>query len=373
MPVKFNDEEEFRFYESIRPRSYIIRKRGKSKSLWDVLIIVVAVYNSLTLPMQISFIQVDTYYKESTVLTVIDYFIDFLFFVDIFFGFLTSYQDVFTGDEIFAPRLIAKRYLKGDFIIDFLSTYPFELTGRVFGIMDTTYYSIATLCKLMKIMRIRRIPKIISNSNVDMIDKALFKVLNTIFILILYVHCTACLLWAIFQVEKVWIPPLDFMYVETDLYDEDATFTFQYGTVLYHSVINFSLVEIAPRTKLELAAISMMMLVSAMVNANIFGIFAVLLEQINKKQIDFQEEFDNANTAMTNLQIPLDMQEKIRKYLLRTNTTKTQQEEFELFQERISPSLKTEISQLIFKEALVDTPTILATILDLRLAEKISR
>ena len=96
----------------------------------------------------------------------------------------------------------------------------------------------------------------------------------------------------------------------------------QYGTVLYHSVISFALVEIAPRTKLELAAISFIMLISAMVNANIFGIFAVLQEQLNKKSVNFQEEFDNANTAMSNLQIPVDTQEKIRKYLLKTNATK---------------------------------------------------
>ena len=112
------------------------------------------------------------------------------------------------------------------------------------------------------------------------------------------------------------------MYVETEIYDDNVKLTTQYGTVLYHSVISFALVEIAPRTKLELASISFLMLISAMVNANIFGIFAVLLEQLNKRETEFQEEFDNANTAMSNMHLPFPIQEKIRKYLLKTNTTK---------------------------------------------------
>lgn len=216
-------------------------------------------------------------------------------------------------------------------MIDFLSTFPFTTLGEVIGIQTSLYYTLATLCKLLKILRIRRIPKLIANSNLLQEDKALGLAVTTVFILCIYVHCIACLLWSIVSVEELWIPPTDFMFVETKVYNETAKWYTQYGTMLYHSVISFALVEIAPRTKLELAAISMIMLISAMVNANIFGIFAVLQEQLNKKSVDFQEEFDNANTAMSNLQIPVDTQEKIRKYLLKTNATKVQQQEFKAF------------------------------------------
>lgn len=152
----------------------------------------------------------------------IEWVIDFFFFVDIGIGFLTSFQDVFTGDEIFAPRLIAKKYLRGEFIIDFLSTFPFTIIGEFFGIKATIYYTLATLCKLLKILRIRRIPKLIANSNLLQEDKAFGLAVTTVFILCIYVHCIACLLWSIFTIDKVWVPPTDFMFAETRVYDEET-------------------------------------------------------------------------------------------------------------------------------------------------------
>ena len=54
--------------------------------------------------------------------------IDIIYVVDIVFGFLTSYINSYTGDEIFGLRLIAKNYLASEFLVDFLSTfYFFEL------------------------------------------------------------------------------------------------------------------------------------------------------------------------------------------------------------------------------------------------------
>ena len=49
----------------------------------------------------------------------------------------------------------------------------------------------------------------------------------------------------------------------------------------------------------------MLMLISAMVNANIFGTMAVLVQQMNEKTVKFQEDIDTANTAMTNLKLPI--------------------------------------------------------------------
>ena len=45
---------------------------------------------------------------------------------DIIVQFLTSYINVESGDEIMKPLLIAKRYLAGEFMIDFVSTFPFR-------------------------------------------------------------------------------------------------------------------------------------------------------------------------------------------------------------------------------------------------------
>jgi hypothetical protein len=47
------------------------------------------------------------------------------------------------------------------------------------------------------------------------------------------------------------------------------------------------------------------MLISAMMNASIFGNMAVLVQQMNEKTVKFQEDIDTANTAMNNLKLPV--------------------------------------------------------------------
>ena len=72
----------------------------------------------------------------------------------------------------------------------------------------------------------------------------------------------------------------------------------------YHAIMVFGLNEVAPVKELELIVVIFMMIVSAMVNAYIFGEMAVLVQEMDKKDIDFQESLDNANTAMHSLEIP---------------------------------------------------------------------
>ena len=57
--------------------------------------------------------------------------IDICFFLDIIFTFRTSFYDTITGDEVFDKWLIARNYLKGRFIVDFLSTVPFDNIAKV--------------------------------------------------------------------------------------------------------------------------------------------------------------------------------------------------------------------------------------------------
>ena len=45
-------------------------------------------------------------------------------------------------------------------------------------------------------------------------------------------------------------------------------------------------------------------LIGAIVNANIFGNLAVLIQAMNHKQTEFQEKIDTANTAMKNMKLP---------------------------------------------------------------------
>ena len=69
-------------------------------------------------------------------LVVIENVIDLIFVIDIVQSFFVSYVDTFSGDVITQPKLIAKRYMKGQFTIDMVSTMPFQRFGVLVGIQS---------------------------------------------------------------------------------------------------------------------------------------------------------------------------------------------------------------------------------------------
>ena len=171
-----------------------------------------------------------------------------------------------------------------------------------------------------------------------------------VFFLILYIHVLACLLWTTFTFsdEKTWIPAVDFIYVETKIFDDDTTFGKKYLSMCYHAIMVFGLNEVAPREEIEIIVVFIMMIFSAIANAYIFGEMAMLVQEMDKKDIDFQESLDNANTAMHSLEIPEKIQDDIREYLMSVNEYKTQQQEMKDFMDSISPSLKANVCKYIF-------------------------
>ena len=116
----------------------------------------------------------------------------------------------------------------------------------------------------------------------------------------------------------------------------------------YISILMFGGNEIGGTTSLELAFTGLTMLFSAIVNAIIFGEMAVLVETISRKETEFQERIDTANTAMKNLSLPDGIQNEVREYLIYTQGTLEQQTEMFKFLDMISSSLKVEVSQEIF-------------------------
>ena len=108
----------------------------------------------------------------------------------------------------------------------------------------------------------------------------------------------------------------------------------------------------ASRTTLVLSLSSFIMLFSAMINANIFGIIAVLISDISKRSVKFQEKYDTANTAMVNMEIDPKTRKKVREFLLNTQTTQDQQAELDNFLKDISPSLRFKVLVHIFSTAM---------------------
>jgi len=92
------------------------------------------------------------------------------------------------------------------------------------------------------------------------------------------------------------------------------------------------------------------LIAGAIINANIFGNMAVIIQELNKKASRFQEKIDTANTVMKNLKLPKELQKKVLDYLIYTQSNLDAQRELDKFKKMISPSLKMEVIRHIFSD-----------------------
>lgn len=180
--------------------------------------------------------------------------------------------------------------------------------------------------------------------------KMTLKFIKLIFFLILYLHFTGCMWYFIVKQDEKWIPPLDYLWVKTELYSKSHIY--QYATSVYHSILVLSGADIGPRDEYQLFLLTFFLLASAIINANIFGNIAVVLQQMNRKASKFQEKMENASCTMKNLKIPKPLQMRINDYLWVTHNTLDQQNELDSFLNQLSPSLRIEVRKVILKESI---------------------
>lgn len=161
----------------------MIKCRSKFKLYWDILIIILAIYNSIVIPVEIAFNPPEL---ASSGEITIESLINLVFFIDIFLNFRTTYISDVNGDEIFDFRKISLLYiLSGKFILDILSSLPFNA-------MDASS-DILPILGMLKLIRVSRVNVVIRNLNMRADTKALLKVLWLIFFLFFYTHIIGCL------------------------------------------------------------------------------------------------------------------------------------------------------------------------------------
>jgi hypothetical protein len=101
---------------------YIIKEDNKYKQVFDMYIMLLVIYVAIVVPYRLAFSL-----EESKATKTISYVIDFSFLIDIILTFFTAYYDEPNFTEVDNYKDIAISYLKGWFIFDVLSIFPFEL------------------------------------------------------------------------------------------------------------------------------------------------------------------------------------------------------------------------------------------------------
>ena len=163
---------------------WLFRGHSKFKLRWDILIMLLAIFNCFEIPLDVSF---TPDFMNAWYIFVINSIIDFIFFLDLIVNFRTTFIHYKTGNEIIEPKDIASSYLKGRFWVDLMATVPFDtFASLVIGSKSSSFLSIFSLLKLVRVLRLNRIISIMKVANEV---KLSLKLAKLVFFLTMYIHC----------------------------------------------------------------------------------------------------------------------------------------------------------------------------------------
>ena len=254
--------------------------------------------------------------------------IDIIFFLDIVINFFTAYVDSNRGAQISQPKLIAKNYFKGGFILDFISTTPLVLRPLINAVteqgsnLNELLELVVTSFRFTKLLRVRKVSTLITNLHQPVSLKSQLKRLYVIFMLVLICHIQGCIIFIIVYSDKQWIPPLNFGTFETEIFDNNENykgFLFTYFKMVYHSSLVYAMVDITVRSEHELLFTSFLIIVSAIINAIIYGQFANLTEDLKENSNIFLRKLDLVNSVMASEHLPMELKDNVREHILTTH------------------------------------------------------
>lgn len=265
--------------------------------------------------------------------------------IDIAVNFRTTYVIEKSGEEVISTQKIALQYLRAKFWIDLLASFPFDAFSYIIGTKSKNTFLFQIL-GLLKLVRILRLSRLIAYMNLNNELKMSLKLIKQLFFLVLYLHCLACIWYFIVKQNQIWIPPLDYLYLETQLYEESAVY--KYAMSIYHAVLMLSSGDIGPRNTFQAFFVTIMLVLAAIINAAIFGNMAVLLQSLNRKTTKFQEKMEYATETMKTIEISNELQDEVKTYLSYAHSRQDYQEDYDKFINILSPSLKQKVINNIF-------------------------
>ena len=102
--------------------SKMIRITRPMRIKWDLLTMILALWNALWVPIDIAFVKQGELAEFTLILSTI---IDTFFITDLFLNFYTTYVDR-SGEEVFDHKKIVRHYLKTWFVFDLIASFPLD-------------------------------------------------------------------------------------------------------------------------------------------------------------------------------------------------------------------------------------------------------
>mmetsp|Transcript_22010 Transcript_22010/g.39445 ORF Transcript_22010/g.39445 Transcript_22010/m.39445 type:complete len:654 (-) Transcript_22010:75-2036(-) len=323
---------------------------------WDFIMMLALVFVAIVTPVEVAMLDV-----HIDVLFFINRGVDLLFLLDMCLQLFLMYEVKTRLGVTLETRhsMIIKHYLKGWFIIDFVSILPFDLLGLV------SHNDTLERAKLLKIIRQFRLFKLLRavkasrffgrlEENLSIAYHTLH-LIKCIVILIISCHWTACA-WALtlqlspeprdpLKHHHRWIDAVTGLEDNVDVKSEDSAFKLYVASAYFasYTMTSVGYGDISPRNGTERLCLLVLLFCSGLLWTYLLGEVCNVVAAIGAHEQEFRSTMDDLNFMMRDRALPTYMRKKLRRFFLSTRDVR-QQDCYSMLFSKMSPALRGEIA-----------------------------
>eukprot|EP00795_Rhopilema_esculentum_P006316 gene6316-11743_t len=300
---------------------FLIHPYSAFRNFWDLVVLLLLVSNMIILPVTITFFREDL----SPVMVMFNVVSDICFMADICLNFRTGYMAPGAGVHIILkPKLIAKRYLRTWFWLDFISSLPFDYilssaTGDSDGIAvkgasrALKFLRLAKLLSLLKLLRISRILRYIKQcEEIFHMTTSFMRYIKLIAMMLLVAHWNGCLGFLVPMLQDF---PDDCWVTINNL--KDAEWTVQYSWALFKALSHMLCIgygRYPPATLSEAYITIFSMITGATFYALFIAHSMAYIQHVDSARRQYAEKFKQVEEYMTYRSLPDHVKERLSNY-----------------------------------------------------------
>jgi len=168
---------------------------NKNISLWYVVMLLALLVVAVWVPYDIALLEPSVDTVVGITLFIFNRVLDLIFMLDMILQFHICYKDKW-GQLIREPRRIRKHYLRGAFLLDFISVVPFEILTLMYSSAATASlkgFKVVRMLRLAKLLRLMRSNRVIQSfESKRELSYADIQLLAFCTMLLLFCHWLAC-------------------------------------------------------------------------------------------------------------------------------------------------------------------------------------
>ena len=355
-------------------------RRSKWAPYWDLVMVGAFGFTASITPVEVSFLgdgsHMDGLWFANRV-------VDLCFCVDIVLNFCLGFKENQErgGHWVLNHHIIARKYIRGWFFIDFFSILPFWLValdyahplpylpGEVrddFGEDSVTVRRAAMLSRVIKLIRMVKLTRVFKASAVierhllDMVmtrwecTYAQIKLAKLVVALVLYAHWLACV-WGLASsymetAERTWLSAFAETF-ETVEGRQPGPME-NYAAALYWSTMTLTGIgygAMTPENTAERVLCSFYMLFSGMVWTYAIGLACSIATTLNPNGVLFENTMDSLNHFMRERNLPRPMRMLLRDYFSSARRVHQLSDDGELL-DKMSPLLQGTVALTAYKQ-----------------------